>query len=263
MHRFSVIVPVFKVQKYIVKCLNSITQQTFNDFECIVIDDGSPDDCGIICDEYALRDSRIKVIHQKNAGLSSARNVGIAHATGEYLVFVDSDDYVSCKMLEKLNEEIGRANCSIVICGVTIVKQDSIEHKIFHKDSIQNIKNKILSGEWESWACNKCFKRELFDRYKFPQGVCFEDLYIIPEIFFDAKSIGVVEEPLYFYNNTNINSITKSINSKRWYDYFSAKKRNLDFAINQKCHIDIVNRVEKALIELGKKFFLVILMTNY
>lgn len=100
MHRFSVIVPVFKVQKYIVKCLNSITQQTFNDFECIVIDDGSPDDCGIICDEYALRDSRIKVIHQKNAGLSSARNVGIAHATGEYLVFVDSDDYVSCKMLE-------------------------------------------------------------------------------------------------------------------------------------------------------------------
>ena len=114
----SVIVPVYKVERYLHECVHSLLAQTFSDIEVILVDDGSPDGCGAICDAYAKSDSRVCVIHQKNGGLSCARNTGIAHARGEYLCFVDSDDYVAPDYCETLYAMLKDSDCDFSVCGV-------------------------------------------------------------------------------------------------------------------------------------------------
>ena len=117
----SVIVPVYKVEKYIHRCVDSILAQTFTDFELILVDDGSPDNCGMICDEYALKDNRIHVIHKENGGLSDARNAGIdwafEHSNSEWITFIDSDDWIHSRYLEKLYQTVNQFDCQISVCG--------------------------------------------------------------------------------------------------------------------------------------------------
>ena len=116
--KISIIVPVYKVEKYIHKCIDSILAQTFTDFELILVDDGSPDNCGKICDEYAKEDSRIVVIHKDNGGVSDARNIGISRANGEYIGFVDSDDYIDKDMYKNLYESCLNNKADISIIGI-------------------------------------------------------------------------------------------------------------------------------------------------
>ena len=115
----SIIIPVYNVEKYLNKCLNSVIEQTYKNIEVILIDDGSTDNSGKICDEYAKNDIRIKIIHQQNGGVSTARNNGLEHATGKYITFVDSDDYIEKEMIETMAKKIMKKNADIVICGVT------------------------------------------------------------------------------------------------------------------------------------------------
>lgn len=122
---FSIIVPVYNVEKYLDKCLASISEQTFKEFECIVVDDGSPDNSNDIIDRYVNKDQRFKVIHQKNMGISAARNAGLAIAQGDYIAFVDSDDYISNEYLEKFALKIANTDADIVICGFIDVFKDS------------------------------------------------------------------------------------------------------------------------------------------
>ena len=118
MAKVSVIVPVYKVENYLKKCVNSLINQTLKDIEIILVDDGSPDSCGKICDEYAKNDSRVKVIHKQNEGLSEARNVGIMAAKSPYIGFVDSDDYVAEDMYEMLYENLIKTNADVSVCGL-------------------------------------------------------------------------------------------------------------------------------------------------
>ena len=117
MDKISIIIPVYNVETYIHKCIGSVLAQTYRNIEVILVDDGSPDNSGIICDEYAKKDKRVIVIHKKNGGLSDARNAGIDAATGDYIVFVDSDDYIAPDMIEKLYETQKRNNADITVCG--------------------------------------------------------------------------------------------------------------------------------------------------
>lgn len=159
MPTFSIIVPVYKTEKFVEKCISSILKQTFEDFELILVDDGSPDKCPFICDEYRKKDSRIKVLHKKNGGVSSARNQGLRMATGEYIWFVDSDDYIEPDALQKLNEsqdEIGADLCVFNSKLEEIARFDNI-NKFFSQYYF------TYKLGFEPW--NKIYRREIIQKY--------------------------------------------------------------------------------------------------
>ena len=139
----SIIVPIYNVEQYISKCIESILAQTYRDFELILVDDGSPDNCGKICDEYAKQDSRVHVIHQENKGVSAARNAGISLAKGEYIMLVDSDDFITENMLEKMHDCIAESGSDIVICGMnTFLDGEETEDK----SQMNDVSTKTISG---------------------------------------------------------------------------------------------------------------------
>lgn len=253
MIRFSIIVPVYNAEQYIRKCIDSILAQTFTEFELILVDDGSPDECGKICDEYQKKDSRIKVIHKQNGGQSSARNIALEFANGEYVCFVDSDDYVDENMLMDIDSEIKTNESEVIIFGVKNVKRARIREKIFRSESTEKIKLNLLSGEWENWPCNKCFVRKLFSNKKFPEGMLFEDVFLVPEICLEAKKITVIEKAYYFYNRDNEGSTTNKMNSLKWFDFFLSLKKNRDLCIARNIDRDACERLERLCIKKAKK----------
>lgn len=211
----SVIVPVYKVEKYIHRCVDSILAQTFTNFELILVDDGSPDNCGKICDEYALKDNRIHVIHKENGGLSDARNAGIdwvfENSESEWLTFIDSDDWVHPKYLECLITKAEECNAQIVACNYKRIGEVGMFEKI------DDIKSAIIQTEdffvnqntIATVACMKLYKRELFERIRFPLGKINEDEFVSYKLLFMNDCIIYIEFPLYYYF-INPSSITNS-----------------------------------------------------
>lgn len=153
---FSIIIPVYNVEQYLDKCLKSISKQTFLDFECIIVDDGSPDNSNAIIDKYVNKDQRFKVIHQKNMGLSAARNTGLDAAKGDYIAFVDSDDYIANDYLEKFVLKIASSNADIIICGIIEVFKNYENSRVFANATTEVIKQNILADTWPSFVWNKC-----------------------------------------------------------------------------------------------------------
>lgn len=227
---FSIIVPVYNVENFLERCLDSIICQTYSDFECIVIDDGSQDSSGAICDEYASRDSRIKVVHQKNAGPGAARNTALENAIGDYICFCDSDDWVEKDLLYELSKRISADGPDVVIYGLAYILKDRKYFDIYYKEDIEIIKNRIITNEWCCAAWNKCFKKDLFNGQRFPEGVLYEDAAFIPQLVFQAEKIEVIDKCFYNYDLRRDNSITKIKKSNRVYDLFLAQVSNVDFA---------------------------------
>ncbi len=247
----SVIVPVYNVEKYLDKCLTSILEQTYKDFECIIIDDGSVDDSNIIISEYAKKSSKFKVIHQKNKGVSAARNAGIDIAKGDYITFVDSDDYIANDYLEKFAQKIASTNSDIIICGIVEVYSDSIRECVFEAENTNEIKKNILLNIWPSYPWNKCFKKELFENCRFPIGVIFEDLLTIPELCLKANKIVCIPDTLYYYNRQNINSITAFISTEKVYMIFQRHLRNRKMALSN--HMSNLDLLDKCLVKVAVK----------
>ena len=204
----SVIVPVYKVEKYLAACLDSILAQTYTNFELIVIDDGSPDGCAAICDSYAERDKRVRVIHQRNAGLAGARNKGLDEAKGELIGFVDSDDSISPDMYLLLYEAMSAGNADISVCNYRCV--DEMGQPVGEEES--PIKDEVVVGnsaiikkleEDKSWfwvtAWNKLYRRDLFESLRFPQGKLHEDEFIIHHILVRCNKAACVSDASYFY----------------------------------------------------------------
>lgn len=219
----SIIVPVYKVEKYLSRCIDSIIKQTYSNLEIILVDDGSPDNSGKICDEYAKRDERIKVIHKLNGGLSDARNYGLDVATGDYIGFVDSDDYIKEDMFQTLYYlcEENEADISIIsfyeimenkIIGV----RDSGELQILNK--IEAIKELLIDTRIQSYVWNKLFKKQLFTDIRFPTGKNFEDIATTLILFERCNKIVRLEEPKYYYLRRN-DSIVGVRNYKTYHDY--------------------------------------------
>jgi glycosyltransferase involved in cell wall biosynthesis len=199
----SIIVPVYKTEIYLHKCLNSIVSQTYKNLEIILIDDGSPDNCGIICDECAAQDSRIKVIHQKNEGLSAARNAGLKIASGDYIGFVDSDDWVDVDMYEILHKGVVEYGAQIAICGYYEVVDNKFR-QVKEKDTTlcsreDAVHRLILDETFTNHAWNKLYKRELFDGVFFPYGRAFEDIGTTYKLFEKAQKIVFLNSSKYYY----------------------------------------------------------------
>ena len=215
--KVSIIVPVYKVQGYLRRCLDSIIDQTYVDLEIIVVDDGSPDKSGKICDAYALKDPRIKVIHQENHGLCGARNAGMKIATGDYIGFVDSDDWIAPDMYEYLVKNIEKYNADIVSCQYYRVKPgentkarcDGIDKVMSRDEAIDELVSRftIRSTFW-----NKLFRKEVFENFEFPEGRTYEGTLSMHKIFENAEKIVMLGDPKYYYfdNETSIIN-TKSV----------------------------------------------------
>ncbi len=214
----SIVIPVYKVEKYLEKCIESVLKQTYTNLQIILVDDGSPDNCGKICDEYAKRDSRIDVIHKVNGGLSEARNVGISKAKGRYIGFVDSDDYIKENMYEILLNLIKEYNADASICNLydVIEGKEYIRNKnngIQEYSRLDILKEVLLDKNIQSYAWNKLYKKELFDEVKYPIGKKYEDIGTTFYIFEKCNKIVVTSEPEYYYlkrSDSLVNNVTES-----------------------------------------------------
>lgn len=209
----SVIVPVYNVEKYLDRCMKSITQQTYKNLQIILVDDGAKDASGEMCDVWMKKDSRIAVIHQKNGGLSNARNTGIKQATGEYLVFVDSDDIIAVDMIEQLVGLIETEKADVSICGVShIFDVKNIKFKENQAETILYDRNSAIMEMWYQknflpsvWG--KAYRKKLFENLEFTEGILFEDIDLMHEIFWRCDKIVYKNVPLYGYVHRE-NSIT-------------------------------------------------------
>ena len=233
--KISIIIPIYNIENYIEKCIESIINQTYKNLEIILVDDGSTDKSGEICDKYQKNDNRIIVIHKKNGGLSDARNCGIEKATAELLIFVDGDDWIENDTIELAYNEHIKNDSDIVIYGKyidydnnkSIPKCPAKYERINGKQGIIYL-NSFKDLDVSAW--NKLFKKELFNDIKFPVGKLSEDYYIMYKVFDKAKVISLLPICKYHYFQ-RINSITK--NNKINYDYIDASKEQMNY-INKK-----------------------------
>lgn len=197
----SVIIPVYNVEDYLPRCVDSVLAQTYTNLEIFLVDDGSPDNCGKICDEYAARDQRIKVIHKKNGGLSDARNAALDVCSGEYISFVDSDDYVSEDFIESLYHAIKSHHTRLAICG--IMKFDEQGHIVADYTPSRQEETasgtKMMETVWRPSACNKLYDRSLFHGLRYPFGKLYEDLFIYHEILAQLDRVVLTGKNSYFY----------------------------------------------------------------
>lgn len=202
----SVIVPVYNAEKYLVRCVDSILNQTYRNLEVILVDDGATDSSGSICDEYVARDARVRVVHKGNGGLSSARNAGIDIASGAYLEFVDSDDWLEPDAVESMLQEALTHQVELVLGGRWDVSAATGEKK----KGLCPQSREIISGEemvrrifrWEncdSSACDKLFHKRLFREIRFPHGKVVEDVPVMYKIVLDAGRIALLNKPIYNY----------------------------------------------------------------
>lgn len=204
MSKISVVIPVYNVEKYLKRCVESVRKQTLRELEIILVDDGSTDSSGKICDELAEMDSRIIVIHQKNNGLSSARNTGIENATSQYIGFVDSDDYIEEDMYETLYMNIVENDADLAMCDLfhcyegKKIKKNLVNEKCV-LNSEQAIKMVMEAKKTSVTAVNKLYKKKLFDDVKYPEGKLSEDAFVIVDILLRAKKIVFTSEQKYYY----------------------------------------------------------------
>ena len=213
--KISIIVPVYKVEQYLRRCLDSIVVQTFTKWECILIDDGSPDNSGIICDEYATKDTRFRVIHQKNTGVSSARNAGLDVARGEWIAWIDSDDWVETDFLITLLNTAENNKVDIVTC-------DYYRNKVFYDGSIGNTTpeaiSNIVSGKALAFLWIKFFRADIFKKKNIRCRTEFdvtEDVVLCIEYLLNSTKLIHVHKPLYHYNIENDNSLTYSLSEEK------------------------------------------------
>ena len=210
-NRVSIVIPVYKVEKYLRRCLDSVAGQTYPAWEMILVDDGSPSRCGDICEAYAAQDGRIRVIHQQNGGLSAARNTGMKHCSGKYLLFVDSDDYLAPGALEFLVRRAEEGSYEIVMAGHYRVEPDgSTPDQAEHWEESTDcgrIRRDILCNRLPNFAWGKLYLRSLWDGVQFPRGRLVEDLYAVARVFYAAESACVCRCPLYYYSHENAGSI--------------------------------------------------------
>ena len=200
----SIIVPVYKVENYLQKCMDSILAQTFRDFELILVDDGSPDRCPELCDAAAEKDSRIRVIHQKNGGLSAARNAGLDAARGEWIGFADSDDTIEPEMYEILYGLAQEHKANLAVCGILYVdEQDRPLAEPAQSPQVQILTREQAIGRIASTpfhlANNKLYRREIFAQLRFPEGRLNEDSFTAPAVLEQVTTAVYTQQQLYHY----------------------------------------------------------------
>ncbi len=203
MAKISVIVPIFNVEAYLARCVDSVLGQSFRDFDLILVDDGSPDGSGAICDEYARQDARVRVIHQENGGLSAARNAGIDLALAEsgsrYLCFVDSDDYLEKRYLEALLAAAEGLDCPVAVCGIQKTSGEPLDGGDLKEPVRMDAMEYYCRDEQTAVAWNKLYRKALFENVRYPVGRIHEDEFTTYRLLYAAGAVAVVASPLYAY----------------------------------------------------------------
>lgn len=232
----SVVVPIYKVEPHLPQCLNSLIEQSYGNLEIILVDDGSPDGCGAICDAYAAKDSRIRVIHKKNGGVSSARNAGLAAVTGDLIAFVDGDDWIEPDTYERMYAHMtADPRLDVVYCAAT---RCPMQEKKLHMDYFptgtvitgREMAERMMLDKISSHMWLGLFKRFCWENIVFPEGRTYEDLAMTYRAFLDVNYVGFLMEPLYHYR-INDASITQTTNPKKSYDIFLAFRDHYDAAL--------------------------------
>lgn len=246
----SVIVPVYNVEKYLNECVDSILAQTYTDFELILVDDGSPDNCGAICDEYAASDSRIRVIHQKNGGLSAARNTGLDIAKGEYVTFVDSDDLVCKTYLECLLQALLAEQADIAVCDMVtfadgeaptlVEKRQASAEVMTGRDACLSIYR--MDGKVPVMAWGKLYRTRLFAGVRYPVGRIHEDDATTPRVLYCAEKVVLLSDCLYLYRQ-RAGSIMSSTFSAKRFDIMLAIDKNQAF-FNEREESEILEAIK-------------------
>lgn len=200
----SVIVPVYNVEKWLNKCVDSILGQTHKNLEVILVDDGSPDRCGEICDEYAKKDARVKVIHKENGGLPDARNKGIDASIGEYIAFVDSDDYIASDMYEEMLAKMTEHGADMAVCGVYNISPYRSNISSVCDDVKVMTNDEAMEAYYSTQligcsACNKLYKNVLWKEFRFPKGIC-EDIRIFYKVLASTEKLVHIGKAKYYYN---------------------------------------------------------------
>lgn len=265
MKKISVIVPVYNIEKYLSQCLDSIIHQTYKNLEIILVDDGSTDSSGLICDNYSQKDKRIKIIHKCQGGLSDARNAGLKIATGEYISFIDSDDFIDKNMYSILINNTQKYNSDIVwfnyynyyskkhFINSSIIKNNDL-YDLSSSDKIKFAKNLFYQYKMDAHVWAKLYKRSIFNNIKFPYGKLFENIFVLLPILSNAKIISTIPDCLYFYRNRSESIVNQ---------YFKQNIiKNIDFiesriilAINYKNHFPNIPESNLFLFDVIKTAF--------
>lgn len=249
----SVIVPVYNVEKYLARCVDSIINQTYKDYELLLIDDGSTDNSGVICDQYAKSDNRIRVFHKKNGGLSDARNYGLDRVNGEYITFIDSDDFVGADYLSYLYTMITERKADISI--VSMMRTTSTEksfcsstHRCVEYMGDAALAAMIREKEFNESACAKLYKKELFDDIRYPKGKLFEDLLTVPFLI-KSDTICVYSTIILYYYYQRESSIMHTVDESNMCMWMYGMDRLLEYTykINSKAYIYAERRLVKAI----------------
>lgn len=255
MAEISMIVPVYQVEKYIAQCIESVINQTFHDFELILIDDGSKDNSGKICDSYAEKDNRIRVIHTENKGAAAARNMGLEQASGRYITFLDGDDYLAENMLERLYEVIDGSEYDVVVCDFLNLLPDEKENFIVHlqdmeingREVLTHWKNRKNYGVW-TVVWNKIYKRNILENIRFPEGKYFEDEFFSDQLYLKCKNIRVIPEILCFHRVLR-NSTMNTHETRNYLDLIDAFKFRIDLYLKQGFPVDEIYKILIYLLE--------------
>lgn len=237
--RISVIITVYNTEQYLDKCIQSVINQTYQKLEIILIDDGSTDCSLQVCEKWAKLDSRIVVVHKSNGGVSSARNAGIENSHGDYIFFLDSDDWIEVSMIEEMIKSCEEYHVLISACGrydyfeknekYMVSKCPSICEAV---DSEKYVSKMLLGKECDSSVCDKIFHKTLWDGVRFPEGKIYEDVAILYKVVLKAKRVATVDKPLYYYRR-HLNSITTSGFSETLLSYpYNTRKLLKDIKVN-------------------------------
>lgn len=231
----SIIVPIYKVEDYLNRCVDSLLNQTYENIEIILIDDGSPDKCGEICDGYVKLDKRVKVIHKENGGLSDARNTGISAARGSYITFIDSDDWINKNYVKVLYELLKSKNADISACNFVRTFTDD-EPQYTHNATVYEYSNiealHQLVGEFYVQmviACCKLYKTELFRELRFPVGKIHEDEFITYKLLYKANKVVFTTEPLLYYRQRSDSIMGSGFKVKNRLDAIEAIEERAEF----------------------------------
>ena len=234
----SVIVPVYGTEAYLDRCVSSLINQTYHNLEIILVDDGGLDRCPQMCDRWAASDLRIKVIHKSNGGLSSARNAGIDSANGDYLYFLDSDDWIALVLIEKIMKIFEAYGPDIVTFDCNRINENDVIYA-----TTENIKEgmisreeaiaELLKGNINNYASNKVYKKQVFSNVRFPEGRVWEDMAVAYKLFLNSKRIYCFPEALLFYY-TRTDSISRNINEKALACIFLAR---------YECHLAMTEQI--------------------
>ncbi len=237
MPQVTVIVPVYKVEPYLRRCVDSILAQTFSDFELVLVDDGSPDSCGAICDEYAQRDTRVIVLHRENGGLSAARNTGLdwafANSGSQWLTFIDSDDWVHPRYLERLHQAAVSTNTALSVVTYKRTDKDSEPHAQLSEElkaEVWSGKQCIQRNETIGTAVwRRLYRKELFRGLRFPVGRSHEDEFVTYRLLYMAGQVAWLEEPLYYYYTRPGSIMNSAMTVKKLVDLVDALEERIRF----------------------------------